>query len=165
VQALLLGLFTFHVIPPVPLSLLHIGIYHNVTRVAATGMYEVSHEPAPWWRPWVRDDARNFRAHTGDRVYCFIRLFAPHAFRDEVRVRWARRTVAGGWAASDALPIAVVGGRELGFGGYTYKQNWTRGEWRVTVETVDGREIGERTLKISDDLAPGETLPMIVTAR
>src|SRR5882724_6390090 len=56
VQAVLIGLFVFHVIPPVPLSLLHIGIYHNVTRDAATGTYQVSHEPPPWWRFWVRDD-------------------------------------------------------------------------------------------------------------
>jgi DUF2914 family protein len=164
VQAVLLGLFAFHLIPPVPLSLLHIGIYHNVTRDAAAGTYRLSHEAWPWWRFWARDDAQ-FHAHPGDRVYCFIRLFAPRTFRDEVRVRWARRTPQGDWAASDALPIAVVGGRELGFRGYTYKQNWTRGDWRVTVETFDGREIGRRTFTINDDLAPGETLPLIVTAR
>ena len=164
VQALLLVLFAFHLIPPVPLSLLHIGIYHGVTRDAASGTYRLSHEPSPWWRIWVRDD-RDFRAHPGDRVYCFIRVFAPRAFRDEVRVRWARKTADGDWAASDALPITIVGGREQGFGGYTYKQNWTRGDWRVTVETADGREIGRRALTIRDDLAPGEMLPLIVTAR
>lgn len=164
VQAALVVLFALHLTPPVPLSLLHIGIYHGVTRNAAAGTFAVSHEPSPWWRVWARDD-RDFRARPGDRVYCFIRVFAPRAFRDEIRVRWARRDANGNWSGSDALPITVVGGREEGFGGYTYKQNWSRGEWTVTVETADGREIGRRTFTIRDDLSPGETLPLMETKR
>ena len=83
----------------------------------------------------------------------------------QVSIYVVGRTPAGDWAASDALPIAIVGGRAEGFGGYTYKQNWTRGEWLVTVETADGREIGRRTLTIRDDLAPADTVPLIATTR
>jgi hypothetical protein len=164
VQATLVVLFVLRLIPPVPLSLLHIGVYHGVTRDAAAGTYRVSHEEAPWWRVWARDD-RDFRARPGDRVYCFIRVFAPRAFRDDIRVRWVRRGANGNWASSDALPIKVVGGREQGFGGYTYKQNWTAGDWRVIVETADRREIGRRSFTLHDDLPPGAALPLVESTR
>jgi hypothetical protein len=164
VQAALLLLFALHLIPPVPLSLLHIGIYHDVARDPAAGNYRLRHQPSSWWRVWADDD-QDFHARHGDRVYCFVRIFAPRAFRDEVRVRWARREAGRGWVGSDAVPITIVGGREQGFGGFTYKANWSRGDWRVTVETADGREIGRRLFTIRDDVPPDQTIPLIVTTR
>src|SRR5262249_46268304 len=67
VQAALVALFLLRLLPPVPLSLLEIGIYHDVTRDPA-GTYLLEREPAPWWRPWARDDS-DFRAREGDRVF------------------------------------------------------------------------------------------------
>jgi hypothetical protein len=42
----------------------------------------------------------------------------------------------------DSIPIRIVGGREQGFRGYGLKSNYQPGEWKVQVETTDGREIG-----------------------
>jgi hypothetical protein len=93
-----------------------------------------------------------FLARPGDRVFVFTRVFAPHNFRDQVRVRWARWDPARReWTQSDAIPLRIVGGREEGFGGYAYKQNWAPGEWRVGVETEDGREIGRTRFEIRAD--------------
>jgi hypothetical protein len=152
VQAALLALFLLRWLPPVPLSLMEIGIYHGVTR-DASGSYQLSRQAAPWWKPWASDDA-DFRARAGDRVYCFFRVFAPVRFEDDVRVRWSYREAARGWLPSDAVPIAVRGGRERGFTGYAYKQNWRSGRWRVTVETADGREIGRREFSVREDDEP-----------
>ena len=69
-----------------------------------------------------------------------------------MRVRWARWEPARHeWTQSDAIPLRIVGGREEGFGGYAYKQNWTPGEWRVSIETEDGREIGRVRFEIEAD--------------
>jgi hypothetical protein len=68
-----------------------------------------------------------------------------------VRVRWARRDAKGRWEQSDAIPLRIVGGREEGFGGYAYKQNWSPGDWKVAVETEDGREIGRIRFQILTD--------------
>lgn len=152
VQAALVVLFLLRLLPPVPLSLMEIGIYHDVSR-DPSGSYLLSRESPPWWRPWTRDDI-DFRARAGDRVYCFFRVFAPARFEDQVRVRWSYREPARGWLPSDAVPIVVRGGRERGYAGYAYKQNWRAGEWRVAVETTDGREIGRRAFTVREDPDP-----------
>jgi hypothetical protein len=152
VQAALVALFLLRLLPPVPLSLLDIGIYHDVTR-DPSGSYLLSRESPPWWKPWTRDDT-DFRARAGDRVYCFFRVFAPARFEDQVRVRWSYREQGRGWLPSDAVPIVVRGGREHGYAGYTYKQNWRPGEWRVAVETGDGREIGRHAFSVREDPDP-----------
>jgi hypothetical protein len=152
VQAALVALFLLRLLPPVPLSLMDIGIYHDVSR-DASGSYLLSRESPPWWRPWTRDDT-DFRARAGDRVYCFFRVFAPARFEDQVRVRWSYRDPARGWLPSDAVPIVVRGGRERGYAGYAYKQNWRPGEWRVAVETGDGREIGRHAFSVREDPEP-----------
>jgi hypothetical protein len=69
-----------------------------------------------------------------------------------VRVRWSRQDARGRWEQSDAIPLRIVGGREEGFGGYAYEQNWSPGNWRVAVETEDGREIGRIRFEIREDL-------------
>lgn len=163
VQVALLALFLLRWLPPVPLSLMEIGIYHGVTR-DASGSYQLSRQAAPWWKPWTGDDT-DFRAQAGDRVYCFFRVFAPVKFEDEVRVRWSYREPGRGWLPSDAVPIAVRGGRERGFSGYTYKQNWRPGQWRVAVETADGREIGRHTFSVREDPEPATDRAMTTDLR
>jgi hypothetical protein len=150
VQAVLVLLYLGHLVPPVPLSLLQIGIYHGVARTPAAPTYTLSHHPTPWWRFWARDE-QDFLARAGDRVYCFVRIFAPRNFHDEMKVRWAHHEPDGAWAWSDAVPLRVTGGKEEGYAGYSYKQNWRPGDWRVTVETSDGREIGRRHFTVRDD--------------
>ncbi|HMK72694.1 MAG TPA: DUF2914 domain-containing protein [Myxococcaceae bacterium] len=150
VQAVLLALYAAHLVPPVPLSLLHIGVYHGVARAAGGKGYALSHHPSPWWRFWAQDE-QDFLARPGDRIYCFVRIFAPRNFRDEVKVRWAHRDGGQPWALSDAVPLRITGGKDEGYAGFSYKQNWRPGDWKVTVETSDGREIGRRLFSVRDD--------------
>jgi len=150
VQALLLCLFVLNLVPPVPLSVRSLGVWHRVEREAAE--FKLSRIPRPRWADLWRRDEGVFLARPGDRVFVFTRIFAPRNFRDEVRVRWARWDAGrGAWAQSDAIPLRIVGGREEGFGGFAYKQNWSPGEWRVAIETEDGREIGRTRFEIRPD--------------
>ena len=133
--ALLTGYF-FRVIPPVPLSIPFIGVYHSVERTQ--DVYRLSHE-RPAWRFWHNGD-QEFRAQPGDKVFVFFRIFSPTRFSDEVRVRWYWKE--RGWVLQDSISIKIVGGRAEGFRGYGFKSNYRPGEWKVQVETTDGREIG-----------------------
>jgi hypothetical protein len=58
--------------------------------------------------------------------------------------------------------LRIVGGREEGFGGYAYKQNWAPGEWRVSIETEDGREIGRTRFDIRADPETAERIFEVV---
>lgn len=131
--------YLLRIIPPVPLSLQHIGIYHQV-RKTPEGQFELAYE-RPWWLFWQSGD-QWFEAQPGDKIIMFFRLFSPSSFTDEVKVAWYLKDPQFGWALQDRIPIKIVGGRDEGFRGYATKTNYTVGKWRVVVETSDGREIG-----------------------
>jgi hypothetical protein len=130
--------YLFKVIPPAPLSIPYIGVYHGVERTEAG--YILTHE-RPWWRFWHHGD-QWFRAQPEDRVYVFFRIFSPARFADRVRMRWYWEPGGRGWLLQDSIPIDIVGGRAEGFRGFGYKSNYQPGRWKVQVETADGREIG-----------------------
>lgn len=125
-------------IPPVPLSVENMGIYHNIEKT--NGAYILSHEK-PWWKFWQTGD-QTFRAAPGDKVYFFASVFSPGRFKDSVYVHWYFHDPRQGWKSTDRIPMQVTGGREKGFRGYAIKQNYSPGDWRVSVETTDRREIG-----------------------
>jgi hypothetical protein len=133
-----LTFYLFRLIPPVPLSIPFMGVYHNVEKTGAG--YRLSHE-RPAWRFWHNGD-QNFVAQPGDKVYVFFRIFSPARFADQVQMRWYWKGPARGWTLHDEIPIRIVGGREQGFRGYGLKSNYQPGEWKVQVQTADGREIG-----------------------
>jgi hypothetical protein len=133
-----LAFYLFRLIPPVPLSIPFIGVYHQVERTGDS--YRLTHE-RPSWRFWQNGD-QTFLAQPGDKVYVFFRIFSPARFSDQVQMRWHWKDPARGWVAHDTIPIRIVGGREQGFRGYGVKSNYQPGDWKVQVETLDGREIG-----------------------
>jgi hypothetical protein len=137
----LVGFLLFYwlrLIPPVPLSIPFIGVYHAVEKSGDD--YRLSHE-RPIWRIWQHGD-QEFAAQPGDRVYVFFRIFSPTRFSDQVQMRWYWEDPARGWVLQDTIPIKIVGGRAEGFRGYGFKSNYQPGEWKVHVETMDNREIG-----------------------
>jgi DUF2914 family protein len=139
--AVLVGFLVFYwlrLIPPVPLSIPFIGVYHAVEKTE--DVYRLSHE-RPIWRIWQHGD-QEFLAQPGDKVYVFFRIFSPTRFSDQVRMRWYWEDPARGWVLQDTIPIKIVGGRAEGFRGYGFKSNYQPGDWKVQVETTDGREIG-----------------------
>lgn len=149
VVVIFFALYILQLIPPVPLSIKKIGIYHNVTKT--TEGYELSHEQ-PWWMFWRSGD-QHFVAQAGDKIYCFFSVFSPTGFQDQVKVRWLYKG-AQGWSGSDAIPVKITGGRDQGFRGFTLKENYQEGKWQVRVETEDGREIGRLNFDISKAKEP-----------
>ena len=132
------GLYLLKITPPVPLSIPFIGVYHGVEKTPEG--YRLAHE-RPWWRVWHNGD-QEFVAQPEDRIYVAFRVFSPTNFSDQVTVDWYWRDNRVGWVRQDSVPIKIVGGRREGFRGYGVKSNYQPGEWKVQVETTDGREIG-----------------------
>jgi hypothetical protein len=133
-----LAFYWLRLIPPVPLSIPFIGVYHAVEK--SGDAYRLSHE-RPIWRVWQHGD-QEFLAQPGDRVFVYFRIFSPTRFSDQVQMRWYWKDEARGWVLQDTIPIKIVGGRAEGFRGYGFKSNYQTGEWKVQVGTLDNREIG-----------------------
>jgi len=143
IQAVLVGAYFLGAIPPVPLSLQYIGIYHEVlppsAQPAGAITYELRHQ-RPWWKPWQHGD-QDFKARPGDVIYCFARVFAPTGFRDAIYVRWLVKG-QGGWQDQGRARLDINGGRDKGFRVIATKKSYQPGRWRVEVETDDGRDLG-----------------------
>lgn len=135
----------FKVIPPVPLAVQEIGIYHHVEKDYPK--YYLSLE-RPAWKFWQSGD-QDFKARSGDKVYVFTRIFAPGGVNETIILHW--QTYQGSWRTSDKIPLAITGGRIEGHRGYAYKQNFSAGSWRVSIETRDGRVIGRLDFEIYED--------------
>jgi len=131
-------LYFLRAIPPVPLSVTYMGVFHKV--VKQDGRYRL-HYTRPWWKFWQSGD-QSFAHRDGDAVYGFASIFSPTGFTEKIAVRWLKREDGRGWTTQDVIPVAIVGGREEGFRAYTYKKSVSPGRWRVQVETQDGREMG-----------------------
>jgi MFS family permease len=148
-----LTLYLLRLIPPVPLSIPFMGVYHGVERTEAG--FQLTRQAASW-RFWRRAD-EHFEAQPGDRLFVFFRIFSPTRFSDEVAMLWYWKPPGGRWELQDRIPIAIVGGRAEGFRGYGVKSNYQPGDWKVAVETTDGREIG-RTYFVVTSVPEGPRL-------
>lgn len=139
-------LYLTKLIPPVPLSLKHIGIYHNVKK--HQDQY-ITYHNKPWYNFWSNGD-QNFKARSEDKVYVFTKVFAPAGFDGKIYIRWLKDT-DDGYVTSDKIPLQVTGGRREGFRGFAYKQNYSVGDWQIRIETKGGLEIGRINLTIEED--------------
>ncbi len=127
-------------IPPVPLSMQYAGIFRSVE--PQSGGYRLTYSKPPWTRFWQKSE-HLFLAREGDRVYFFTRIFGPSRFEHRVFMRWELKDPRRNrWIISDRIPLPIKGGRDQGYRGYAYKENYQPGKWRVEVETEDGRVLG-----------------------
>jgi hypothetical protein len=142
-------------IPPVPIAAKKFGVYH---RVEVQGdEYVLTHE-RPWWQFWQSGD-QTFKGEPGDQIFVFVAVYSPARFDDVVFVRWQYYNPRAGWKDSDRIPLRIAGGRHGGYRGWTTKQNYTDGDWRVRLETRDGREIAHLKIAVTRvPLNPERTL-------
>lgn len=147
-------LYFARVLPPVPLSISHMGIYHRLKK--KDGAYVLS---TTRQRDGIAQRYPVFKAREGDVLHFFVRVFSPTSFRDEIRIRWLYREAGGHaseWKSMDTIPIEIVGGREEGYRGYSTKSHYKEGLWSVQVETADRRELGRLYFKVESDPSSGK---------
>ncbi len=142
-------LYFNNMIPPIPLSLKEIGVYHTVER-APGGGYFLSYEKAPWYAIGLTT-SRVFHRGVGESAYAFSSVFAPMNLSTDIRHRWlyfdsAKRE----WVTVAMIRFPISGGRDEGFRGYSVKENLQVGKWRVDVETLRGQIIGRFNFEVKD---------------
>jgi len=143
-----------NIIPPIPLSLKEIGVYHQVSR-ASGGQYEYKFEPAPWYRPFEKT-SRVFHHQNNEPVYVFSAVFAPTKLTTKIFHHWySLDEITGQWRETDIFSYDIAGGRDGGYRGYSTKKSLSAGQWRVDVMTDRGQLIGRINFEIIKS-APAE---------
>ncbi len=149
-------LYFANIIPPIPLSIKHVGIYHSVVRYE-DGRYELTYEKPRWWQ-WYRESDSTFRYQSGDNVFCYASVFAPSRLTTDIYHRWERfDETSGSWVEHVRVAYPIQGGKDDGYRGYTQIGSFSLGEWRCTVETARGQVIGREVFTI----APGERRELV----
>ncbi len=129
--------YRYNWIPPVPLTVEAGGVYETLRR---DGDDFVATWRSDEWNFFARDYPRNVHIAAGDTVFAFSAVFAPTGLTEKIYHVWQQRR-EDRWVSTDRIGYAVLGGRDGGYRGVTFKRQLAPGRWRVLVETSDGRTL------------------------
>lgn len=139
-------LYFLNIIPPLPLALKEIGMYHKLARLPS-GDYELHYQPSGALS--LGTISRIYSIAPGEGAYAFTAVYAPEGVQTTIVHEWTRFDEASNrWVPSFSESFEIVGGRIDGFRGYTKKESLTPGKWRVNVLTASGRLIGRTTFHV-----------------
>ena len=136
-----MNLFYFtNILPPLPLSAIAAGVYHEVQRVP--GSYIATSETGQSWAVQYLGFAPTLHILFGEPVAAYSSVFAPTSLTTKVAHRWQHYdTAKKEWVTMSVISYPIVGGRDGGYRGYSVLPLSEAGEWRVNIETSDGRLI------------------------
>ena len=136
VVLLLVSSYATGVVPPLPLALKEGGIYHGLARQGGNYVLKAE-ETREWWNVFPQ----TVHVPPGGTIYAYGAVFAPIRFSTSVVHHWERK-VDGNWVEEGYIAFPISGGRKEGFRGYSIKDDPEPGQWRVSVETLEGQTIG-----------------------
>jgi hypothetical protein len=157
------GSYLEGIIPPLPLSLRDVGVYHSVNRTEEGYVVEqeVSQNTSPATR--LMAFATDFLAYTpwqktevvhivpGDSLSVFSSVFAPTSFSTAIIHKWEwYNPQTKKWQMLAEIAFSIEGGRDGGYRGYSTLPNSVPGKYRVFIETLSGQVIGETNFIVED---------------
>lgn len=154
------ALYFLNLIPPVPLALKGVGVYHSISR-DSVGEYVGTYEKPVWFAFW-RDTSARYTFAEGQLAYCFSSVYAPSGLRTPIYHQWQlRNTTTGVWESKSRVKFSIAGGRQEGYRGFSYIAI-TQGEWRCNIETEQGSLVGRISFKAVKVLP--EKIPALTTS-
>lgn len=135
-------LYFTHIIPPLPLGLKEVDVYHSVKKTSIG--YEVMAElqSANFLKEFLHF-RKTISILEGQPVYVYSAVFAPTDFGTNVVHHWFKYAEdTKEWIDSGKISFSIVGGEDRGYRGYSVKSNVTPGLWKVNIETENGLIIG-----------------------
>ncbi|MCF6276456.1 MAG: DUF2914 domain-containing protein [Candidatus Magasanikbacteria bacterium] len=130
-------LYFANIIPPIPLALREAGVYHSIERKA--GKYILISEVENFFDKIIPGQTVHIKE--GEKVYVYSAIFAPSDLEAKIYHSWQYHN-GNEWIDRDRVGFSIVGGRDNGFRGYSFKTNPNAGSWRVLVETERGQVVG-----------------------
>jgi len=144
------------VLPPLPLALSDVGIYHDIRHTGVT--YQVREESEPWT---VRFGFAPPMMHVapGEKLALYSAVFAPIRMTTRITHRWQWwDSRSKHWQTLSQVSFAISGGREHGYRGYSLKSGLRIGDWRVSIDSADGRLIGRLAFNVVLVATPVQTM-------
>lgn len=140
VVLVLMNVFYFtNILPPLPLSAEAAGVYHSVSHVS--GAYVATSELEPWQVRYL-GFSPILHVALGDSLFAYSSVFAPTTLKTITVHRWQWYDAAQKkWITKSTTAYPMVGGRDGGYRGYSSLPILDAGQWRVSIETLDGRRI------------------------
>lgn len=149
-----------NILPPLPLSAEAAGVYHSISRVP--GQYLAKSEQEPWQVRYL-GFTPTLHVALGESLSAYSSIFAPTAFSTTIVHRWQRYdSDSGEWMLMSTIEYPITGGRDGGYRGYSTMPILEEGEWRVSIETIDGRRIARLPFTVEQIAAtpPLETITL-----
>jgi len=154
ILVVIVALYSARWIPPVPLSLKYIGIYHDVQRDGPD--YRLIYPKPPFYLFW-RKESNPFLARPGDSIHCFVGIFAPRRFTHQMSMVWSVKPEGSSrYITSDRIPLPIYKDRDQNYRGVGAKSRFEPGKWRIEIQTEDGRSVGEADFKVRNDTSTDE---------
>ncbi len=144
IASLLMFAYSVDMIPPVPLVKREIAMAYAVQKVGTN--YQLSQQASNWWVFW-RKTSDELIVAPNQRIYCFTSIFAPSGLSAKLTHNWQIDTKKG-WVTQSRASFNLSGGRYGGYRGYTFKSNIAAGDWRVSIETENGKTLAIHAFKV-----------------
>lgn len=135
-------LYFTHIIPPLPLGLREVGVYHSVEK-NATGYRAMTELESRNYLKEFFHFRKTISLVEGEPAFVYSAVFAPTDFGTTIVHHWfyySEKTKE--WIDRGAISFPIRGGEDRGYRGYSEKSNVTPGLWKVNIETENGLVIG-----------------------
>ena len=135
------------IIPPLPLALREVGVYHTLTyqaKASGVGTYVTQGESGSvhWWDA-LQITPETIHVVPGDSLSVFSSVFAPVSFSTAIIHKWEwYDQTTHSWKRQAEVAFGISGGRDGGYRGYSTVSVLKAGKYRVSIETLDGQVIG-----------------------
>ncbi|OGD66747.1 hypothetical protein A2442_01325 [Candidatus Campbellbacteria bacterium RIFOXYC2_FULL_35_25] len=144
-------LYFTNIIPPVPLSLKNLELYHSVEK-SFSGNYIVQKEVGAW------SLFNKFTKTQNSSIYVYSSVFAPTDLNIDVVNVWRKYDEKKGeWVTRERITYSIKGGRSEGYRGYSFISNVETGKWKVSIETERGQTLGVIKFKVIEGKPELET--------
>jgi len=141
-------LYFANIIPPIPLALREVGVYHNLE--VRAGKYVMQKEPSYAWQDMIF--GQKVKTHFGEKMYIYSSIFAPISLKTTIVHDWQfYDELKKEWVSRASLVFDISGGRQEGYKGYSWMSSLQEGSWRVYVKNLRGQVLGMTRFEVIHD--------------
>ncbi|MEI8175197.1 MAG: DUF2914 domain-containing protein, partial [bacterium] len=139
-------LYFTNLIPPIPLSLKDVGVYHSIQK-NQNGNYDVTYENYGWKEYF--NLYKTYQEVPGSPVYVYSAIFSPKDLNLIITHEWQHyNETQNKWIIDRTINLPVTGGRDGGFRTYSMRSSLASGKWKVFIKTEQGQTIGSLRFNI-----------------